>query len=168
MADEEKVVVEEGAKSKIPKPKLSIIMVVVLIIVGIVLAGAISFFVAAKIAGERTVTVVTKREPGVLMHVGDPRDGVVVNIGGITGRYLKVVMTLEVEPTKTAKGETVVTPQDEIKINDAVIQFLRAQKIDAFTPDKQTELKKDIIASVNAAFGSEKVMDVFITNMVIQ
>ena len=172
MADEEKVVDEKKSKvpkvPKVSKEKLSLVMVAVLIIVGIVLAGAISFFVAAKIAGDKTVTVITKREPGMLMHVGDPKDGVIVNIGGVTGRYLKIVMTVEIEPTKSEKGDVSVTPQDEIKINDTVIQFLRAQKIDAFSPDKQGELKENIKAAINESLGSDRVMAVFVTNLVIQ
>ncbi|MDR2006533.1 MAG: hypothetical protein LBP78_04755, partial [Acidaminococcales bacterium] len=60
MAEEEKVAEEK--KSKIPKPKMSIVIGVVLVILGIVLAGGISFFVAAKIAGDRQpVTVIVKR-----------------------------------------------------------------------------------------------------------
>ena len=177
MPDEEKVEAVEGKdangkkKSKFPKPKLSMIMVVVLIIVGIVLAGAISFFVAAKIAGDRTtvITVPAKKEPGMFVKIGDSKDGVIVNIGGVTGRYLKIVMTLEVEPTKAADEKTLeITPQDEIKINDSVIKFLRSQKIDSFTPDKQDKLKEDIRNNVNATLGSNRVMDVFITNFVIQ
>ena len=169
MADEEKVVEEKKSKvPKVSKEKLSLVAVAVLIIVGIVLAGAISFFVAAKIAGDKTVTVITKREPGILKHIGDPKDGVIVNVGGITGRYLKIVMTIEIEPTKNAKGETSITPQDEIKINDTSIQFLRTQKIDAFSPEKQNELKENIKAAINESLGTERVMAVFITNLVIQ
>ncbi len=163
MADEK--VVEE----KKSKPKSSMIMIIALIVLGIVLAGAISFFVAAKIAGDRPTTVVVKREPGVFLKIGDPKEGVIVNIGGVSGRYLKIVMTLEVEPTKLADGKTMgITPQDEIKINDTVIKFLRAQKIDAFLPDKQDELKAAIKKNINESMGGERVMDIFITNLVVQ
>ena len=167
MAEEEKTGTE-GSKSG--KSKSSMLMIIGLIIVGIVLAGAISFFVAAKIAGDRTVvTVVAKREPGVFLKIGDPREGVIVNIGGATNRYLKIVMTLEVEGTKGEKDkEPFVTPQDEIKIQDSVIKFLRSQPVDAFHPDKQEALKASIKTAVNESLGANRVLDVFITNFVIQ
>ncbi len=171
MAEEEKKEVAEEKKSKmpkIPKPKSSLVLIVVLVVVGIVLAGGISFFVAAKIAGDRTVTVIKKREPGVLMRIGDSKDGVVLNIGGTTGRYLKMVMTLEVEPVKGADGKVAVSQQDEIKIQDATINFLRSQKIDAFTPANQEKLKEEIKTVLNKKLGSDRVLDVFITNVVIQ
>ena len=167
MAEEEKVAEEK--KPKIPKPKMSIVIGVVLAILGIVLAGGISFFVAAKIAGDRQpVTVIVKREPGQLVKIGDPKDGVVVNIGGITGRYLKILMTLEVEPTKDETGKLLITPQDEMKINDSIIRFLRSQKIDAFVAERQDELKAAIKKDLNEALAADRVLAVYITNAVIQ
>jgi flagellar FliL protein len=167
LAEEEKVAEEK--KPKIPKPKMSIIIGIVLALLGIVLAGGISFFVAAKIAGDRQpVTVIVKREPGQLVKIGDPKDGVVVNIGGITGRYLKILMTLEVEPTKDETGKLSITPQDEMKINDSIIKFLRSQKIDAFVAERQDELKAAIKKDLNEALGADRVLAVYITNAVIQ
>ncbi len=161
---------EKTAEEKKSKPKSQMLMIVGLIILGIVLAGAISFFVAAKIAGDRTSNpAVAKREPGIFLKIGDPKEGVIVNVGGTTGRYLKIVMTLEVEPTQPEGSKTpVITPQDEIKIQDNVIKFLRAQKIDAFSPEKQDFLKESIKKNVNDAMGANRVMDVFITNLVLQ
>ena len=159
---------EENTVEKKTKSKLSLIMIIGLIVLGIILAGVISFFVAARIAGDRNVTVITKREPGILYVVGSEKDGVVVNIGGITGRYLKIDITLEVEPTKDAAGKLEISQQDGAKMKDSVIKLLRSQKLDAFTPDKQDVLKDEVKKTVNSALGSERVYNVYITNVVVQ
>jgi flagellar FliL protein len=170
LAEEEKV--EKVAEGKKPiKPKMNLIVIIVLVILGIALAGAISFFVAVKISGrnQTTIVVVEKREPGQIITIGDEKDGVVLNIGGVTGRYLKIVVKLEVEQERDASGNKApLSTQDEIKIKDAALKILRLQKIDAFTPEKQDALKNDIRESVNAALGANRVMALFITDLVIQ
>jgi len=156
-------VVEEG------KSKVKLSMIILLVVLGIVLAGAVSFFVAVKFSEDKSGGAVTDyRAPGAYVKIGDPRDGVVVNVGGVTGRYLKIVMTLEVLPTRESGADATITPQDEIKINDSVIKFLRSQDIEAFTPENQGELKTAVKKTVNDTLGSSRVVDVFITNLVVQ
>lgn len=159
-------VVDEG-RSKI---KLSVI--ILLVILGIVLAGAVSFFVAMKISESGSNSnggaVVDYQAPGTLVKIGEPKDGVVVNVGGVGGRYLKIAMTLEVMPTKEAGSDAAISPQDEMKINDSVLKFLRSQSLDAFTPENQGDLKSNVEKTVNEALGGNRVKDVFITNLVVQ
>lgn len=156
-------VVDEG------KSKVKLSMIILLVVLGIVLAGAVSFFVAVKFSEDKSSGAVTDyRAPGAYVKIGDPRDGVVVNVGGVTGRYLKIVMTLEVLPTNDSGGEVAITPQDEIKINDSVIKFLRSQEIDSFSPENQGELKDSVKKTVNETLGASRVVDVFITNLVVQ
>ena len=150
------------------KKKTNMGLIIGLIVVGLLLASGISYFVATKIMSDKAGAAV-KREPGVIVRIGDPKEGVIVNVGGVSGgRYLKIAVVLEVAPNKAVKDPKAVNP-DEIIIQDAVIQFLRAQKVEQFAPEKQDELKANISKAVNGALGGgDKVYNVYFTNFVLQ
>lgn len=151
--------------------KFSMAVIIGMIVVGLLLAGGISYFIATKIvtdkAGDKSSS---KREPGVFMKLGDVKDGLIINIGGLnSGRYLKIGMILELKPDKKAVPSTGKLPSpDEIKILDTTVSLLRSQKIEDFDPQKQEQLKELIKNEVNKAFGEEKVYEVYITNFVLQ
>ncbi len=155
---------EEGGR------KYSVMLIVGLIVVGLILAGGISYFIATKVISAKADGKPAPREPGVFLKLGDPKDGLIVNIGGVTsGRYLKIGVILELKPAKNAPpaGGKAASP-DEIKSLDAVVQLLRSQKVEDFEPSRQERLKDLIKSEVNRALGEERVYEVFITNFVLQ
>ncbi len=149
--------------------KFSVTLIVSLIVVGLVLAGGVSYFIATKVTGGRTEGR-AGREPGAFIKLGDAKDGLIINIGGVSsGRYLKIGIVLELRPDR--KGQTPggkTASPEEIKALDAVVQLLRTQKVEDFEPAKQERLKELVKAEVNRAYGEDRVMDVYITNFVLQ
>lgn len=150
--------------------RFSISLIVGLIVVGLVLAGGVSYFIATRVAGGQADGKQAPREPGVFMKLGDPKDGLIINIGGVnSGRYLKIGIILEVKPDKKGHAsEGKSASPEEIKALDAVVQLLRSQKVEDFEPAKQERLKEMIKTEVNRALGGDKVMEVYITNLVLQ
>ena len=148
--------------------KFPVMLIVALIVVGLILAGGVSYFIATKVI--TTKGDVKGREPGTFIKVGDAKEGLVINIGGVnSGRYLKIAIILELKPDKKeqASGGKTATPE-EIRAQDAVIQLLRMQKVEDFEPGKQERLKEAIKAEVNRVLGDERVYEVYITNFVLQ
>lgn len=151
--------------------KFPMMMIAGMIVVGLLLAGGISYFIATKIVADKVVDKkVVQHEPGVFMKLGDMKDGLIINMGGLnSGRYLKIGMILELKPDKKALPANGKLPSpDEIKILDTAVSVLRSQKIEDFDPLKQEQLKELIKNEVNKAFGDEKVYEVYITNFVLQ
>jgi flagellar FliL protein len=151
--------------------KFPIMLVAGLIIVGLLLAGGISYFIATKVATGNSITSNTaQREPGTFIKLGDAKDGLVLNIGGVnSGRYLKIGVILELKPNKNElpKDAKALSPE-EVKILDAVVYVLRMQKIEDFDPAKQDHLKDLIKGEVNKVLGEDRVYEVYITNFVLQ
>ncbi|WP_378951833.1 flagellar basal body-associated protein FliL [Pelosinus sp. sgz500959] len=151
--------------------KLPMMLIVGMIVVGLLLAGGISYFIATKIVADKSgEKSSSQHEPGVFIKLGDMKDGLIINIGGLnSGRYLKIGMILELKPDKKAAPATGKLPSpDEIKILDTAVTVLRSQKIEDFDPLKQEQLKELVKNEVNKAFGEEKVYEVYITNFVLQ
>lgn len=152
--------------------KFPMIMIAGMIVVGLLLAGGISYFIATKIVSDKgsDKTAASQHEPGVFMKLGDLKDGLIINIGGLnSGRYLKIGMILELKPDKKAVAATGKLPSpDEIKILDTAVTVLRSQKIEDFDPLKQEQLKELVKNEINKVFGEEKVYEVYITNFVLQ
>ena len=149
--------------------RFSVGLIVGLIVVGLVLAGGVSYFIATKVAGNHADGK-SGREPGVFLKLGDAKDGLVVNIGGSSsGRYLKIGVILELRPDK--KGQAIggkTASPEEIKALDAVLQLLRSQKVEDFEPSRHDRLKEQIKSEVNKAYGEDRVIEVYITNFVLQ
>ena len=161
MADE---VVEEKAKTK--KKPIFIYVAVGLVLV-LALAGGTAYYVVTNYMGSGKAAA--PREPGVLMKLGDPKEGFIVNIGTATsGRYLKIGVILELKPDKNAKPAGKTLSPEEIRIQDAVLHVLRSQSVADFDPQKQERLKELIKQEVNRVVGREAVMEVYITNILLQ
>lgn len=162
MAEEEKT----GKKS-------SIMLIAGMVVFGLLLAGGISYFIATKIVADKSAdkkAAVVQHDPGVFVKLGDPKEGLVLNIGGVnSGRYLKIGVVVEVKQNKNdpPMGGKTPTPA-EVKILDTVVYVLRAQKVEDFDPLKQDQLKELLKNEINKAFGEDKVYDVYITNFVLQ
>lgn len=151
--------------------KFPVVLIIVMVVFGLLLASGISYFVATKIVSERSV--VDKKyahEPGTFIRLGDSKDGLILNIGGVnSGRFLKIGIILEIRPDKNAPPkEGKSASPEEIKIQDTVVYVLRSQKIEDFDPAKQDQLKELIKNEVNKAIGDDRVYEVYITNFVLQ
>ena len=161
MADE---VVEEKAA---PTKKPIFIYVAVGLVLVLALAGGTAYYVVTNYMGSGKAAA--PREPGVLMKLGDPKEGFIVNIGTATsGRYLKIGVILELKPDKNAKPAGKTLSPEEIRIQDAVLHVLRSQSIADYDPQKQDRLKDLIKQEVNRVVGRDIVMEVYITNILLQ
>ena len=161
MADE---VVEEKAA---PTKKPIFIYVAVGLVLVLALAGGTAYYVVTNYMGSGKAAA--PREPGVLMKLGDPKEGFIVNIGTATsGRYLKIGVILELKPDKNAKPAGKTLSPEEIRIQDAVLHVLRSQSVADIDPQKQERLKELIKQEVNRVVGREAVMEVYITNILLQ
>ena len=161
MADE---VVEEKAA---PTKKPIFIYVAVGLVLVLALAGGTAYYVVTNYMGSGKAAA--PREPGVLMKLGDPKEGFIVNIGTATsGRYLKIGVILELKPDKNAKPAGKTLSPEEIRIQDAVLHVLRSQSIADYDPQKQDRLKELIKQEVNKVIGRDIVMEVYITNILLQ
>ena len=148
--------------------KFPVMMIAVVVVICAILAGGIAYFIANKAVtdkGEKKA-----REPGIFVKLGDAKDGLIVNIGGVnSGRYLKIGLMIELKPLKkeappAGKGPT----PDEIKILDAAVHVLRTQKIESFDPNRQDALKELLKNKINEALGEDRVYEVYITNFILQ
>ena len=161
MADE---VVEEKAA---PTKKPIFIYVAVGLVLVLALAGGTAYYVVTNYMGSGKAAA--PREPGVLMKLGDPKEGFIVNIGTATsGRYLKIGVILELKPDKNAKPAGKTLSPEEIRIQDAVLHVLRSQSVADYDPQKQERLKELIKQEVNKVIGRDIVMEVYITNILLQ
>ncbi|MDU4959900.1 MAG: flagellar basal body-associated FliL family protein [Sporomusaceae bacterium] len=150
--------------------KISTVMIAVMVVVGLALAGGISYFIATKTVGDQNVKQVIVRGPSTLMKLGDPKEGLIVNIGGVnSGRYLKISVIAEIAQDKNQQESAGKSPSsEEIKMLDTVIHTLRSLKPDEFEPAKQENLKDLLKQEMNKKLGEERVYNVYITNLVVQ
>ena len=161
MADE---VVEEKAA---PTKKPIFVYVAVGLVLVLALAGGTAYYVVTNYMGGGKAAA--PREPGVLMKLGDPKEGFIVNIGSATsGRYLKIGVILELKPDKKLQAAGKTMSPEEIRIQDAVLHVLRSQRVEDYDPQKQDRLKDLIKQEVNKVLGRESVYEVYITNILLQ
>ncbi|MCE5284780.1 MAG: flagellar basal body-associated FliL family protein [Pelosinus sp.] len=163
----------EDEKKEKQEKKFPLMLIVGMVVFGLVLAGGISYFIATKIVADKGnggAVQTTKHDPGQMIKMGDAKDGLVINVGGVnSGRFLKMGLILEVRPDKNAApAEGKGASPDEIKMQDVVLHVLRAQKVEDFDPAKQEQLKEMIKSEVNKALGSDRIYDVYITSFVLQ
>ncbi|MCR5175912.1 MAG: flagellar basal body-associated FliL family protein [Anaerovibrio sp.] len=172
MADEEKT--EEQAPEAGKSKKLSpILIVVVLIVIGFLLSGTIAYFITTQLVntgGSVSGGEVKNHDPGVFVKLGDPKEGLIVNVGGIkASRFLKIGIVMELNPEKEEiVKEGKLVPMAETKIMDSTLQILRTIKIEELDANKQDDLKAKLKAEVNKALGEGSVFDVYITSFMLQ
>jgi flagellar FliL protein len=142
-------------------------LVIGLIVACLILAGGVGYLIYMKMSGADSAAPV--REPGVLFKLGDVKDGLIVNIGGVnSGRYLKISIIVELKPGEGEAGDGKNITVEQAKILDSVLQLLRAQKVEDFDPNKQLQLKELIKNEIGQQIGEDKVYDVYITNFILQ
>ena len=172
MADEEKTEEQasEAAKAKKFPP---LVIIVVLILFGLILSGGIAFFITTQMMGGGNAAggaEVKHHDPGVFVKLGDPKEGMIVNVGGIkASRFLKVGIVMELNPEKEeVVKEGKLLPMAETKIMDSTLQILRTIKIEELDANKQDDLKAKLKSEVNKALGEGSVYDVYITSFMLQ
>ena len=110
------------------------------------------------------------RDPGVFYKLGDPKEGILVNVGGgRAGKFLKAGIVLELNPGKSENvTDGKVGSVAETKILDTTMQFLRAAPLEEFDASKQDALKKQLKDALNERLGQGSVYDVYITSFLLQ
>ena len=165
---------EEKDEAPEPKKKSPIVLIVALVVVGLLLATGIAFFVSKMAVESATAdSGETGRhgDPGVFIKLGDTKEGILVNVGGArSSKYLKAGIVLEMNPGKkdnlTEAGT--LKPEAEARIMDTTMQFLRATKIEDFDATKQDDLKKQLKDLLNSTLGAGSVYDVYVTSFLLQ
>ena len=165
---------EEAAPAGKKKPPLIAIIAAVLVLIGVALAGGISYFVVTRAMrgnmAEDGGAYNRYHDPGIFVKLGDAKEGILVNVGGVkAGRFLKVGIVLEMNPSKKsiiADGK--LNPIAETKILDTVLQILRSEPLDGFDAMKQEALKERIKTEVNHELSEGSVYNVYITSFILQ
>lgn len=164
MAEQEKTTVPE-------KKKTPIALIIVLVVLGLVLAGGISFFVTTKLMATSNGAGAQKyHDPGVFIKLGDSKEGIIANVGGIKGgRFLKISIVLEMNPGKKDNLiEGHLTPMADTKVLDTTLKLLRAEDLENYDVSKQDILKDKLRDELNRVLGEGSVYAVYITHFVLQ
>ncbi|MBQ7516652.1 MAG: flagellar basal body-associated FliL family protein [Schwartzia sp.] len=162
---------EEAPKKK--KPPI-IVFIAVGVLVALILAGGISYFVATKLMKSSAAednSGPRYHDPGVFVKLGDPKEGLLVNVGGVkANHFLKIGLVLEMNPAKKANinKEGKLDPIAETKMLDTVLQILRSEPLDGYDANKQEQLKEKIKVEVNRELSEGSVYNVYITSFVLQ
>ncbi|MGN0940099.1 MAG: flagellar basal body-associated protein FliL [Selenomonadaceae bacterium] len=164
---------EEAPKKK--KPPMVFIIAGVLVLVGLLLAGGIAYFVTSRMVSSQQssggeAAYSKYNDPGVFIKLGDAKEGLLVNVGGIKAqRFLKIGIVLEMNPgKKDIITEGKMNPVAETRMLDTVLQILRSEPIEGFDAMKQEELKDKIKTEVNHELGEGSVYNVYITSFILQ
>ena len=172
MAEEKEEQAVEQPKQKSPM-LMMIVVVVVAVLVAVVAAGGISYYIFSQAETPSRADDGgggSHRDPGVFYKLGDPKEGILVNVGGgRSGKFLKAGIVLELNPGKSENvTDGKVGSVAETKILDTTMQFLRAAPLEDFDASKQDALKKQLKDALNERLGQGSVYDVYITSFLLQ
>jgi flagellar FliL protein len=163
MAEEEK---EKGeASKKGGKKKLLLLVLIGILVIGI--AGGVVFFFSSKGKkegegeGEKKAQH-KKEEKGVIIDL----EPVVVNLLDPSGkRYIQVKFALEVPDKKAEEA----IKEDLPRIKDVIISYLSAKTPEeALQPETKEEIKKTLLKKINEVLGEDLVMEVYITQYIVE
>lgn len=167
---------EKEGQAIAPEPgkKSPIVLIAVIVVVALVAAVGISYgitqYLMASNANDVGGPSRLSHDPGVFIKLGDPKDGILVNVGGLkAGRFLKTSIVLEMNPGKkdnVAEGKLLAPA--ETKVMDVTLQTLRSLKVEELDAGKQDELKTTLRDSLNKALGEGSVYEVYITSFLMQ
>jgi len=173
MAEEKEEQTTEQPKQKSPM-LMMIVVVVVAVLVAVAAAGGISYYIFSQAESPSRAEDGggggSHRDPGVFYKLGDPKEGILVNVGGgRSGKFLKAGIVLELNPGKSENvTDGKVGSVAETKILDTTMQFLRAAPLEEFDASKQDALKKQLKDALNERLGQGSVYDVYITSFLLQ
>jgi flagellar FliL protein len=144
---------ETPARPKGKKRKLLVIALVLILAVG----GAAGFFLLGG-SSDAAPKEPPKPEPGVAIVL----DPITVNLAG--GRYLRIGLTIQMAKTKNAAPE----PPDGSRALDQAILLLTNASADSLQKPEQLEsLKAELTKRISAVYDGD-VMEVLLTQFVIQ
>ena len=163
MADEENEVQEKkGGK------KFLIIIILVVVLAG---AGAAVFFLAPGLIGMGGDKDGAEGEPAAgeeqvkVMVMVDMKPFIVNLVSPSGKRYLKLVMTLELEGEMGKEEMAAKSAQ----VRDAILVFLSGLEMDQIdTEEKKLMLKQQIAGRVNPFLTTAKVRNVYFSEFVVQ
>ncbi|MCR5833066.1 MAG: flagellar basal body-associated FliL family protein [Selenomonadaceae bacterium] len=170
----------EPAEPQQPSQKKKIALIIGLVILGLALAAGVSLFVVTRFMGDmpnngggmQGTEVSRYHDPGVFIKIGDPKEGVLVNVGGArSSKFLKASIIVEFNPNNhvVINEETkALQPDADVKVNDVATQFLRSASLEDFDATKQEEFKTQLKDTLNNALGGAAVYDVYITSFLLQ
>ena len=173
MAEEKEEQAAEQPKQKSPM-LMMIVVVVVAVLVAVAAAGGISYYIFSQAESPSRAEDGggggSHRDPGVFYKLGDPKEGILVKVGGgRSGKFLKAGIVLELNPGKSENvTDGKVGSVAETKILDTTMQFLRAAPLEEFDATKQDALKKQLKDALNERLGQGSVYDVYITSFLLQ
>ena len=172
MAEEKEEQAAEQPKQKSPM-LMMIVVVIVAVLVAVAAAGGISYYIFSQAETPSRADDGgggSHRDPGVFYKLGDPKEGILVNVGGgRSGKFLKAGIVLELNPGKSENvTDGKVGSVAETKILDTTMQFLRAAPLEDFDASKQDALKKQLKDALNERLGQGSVYDVYITSFLLQ
>ena len=173
MAEEKEEQAVEQPKQKSPM-LMMIVVVVVAVLVAVAAAGGISYYIFSQAETPSRADDGggggSHRDPGVFYKLGDPKEGILVNVGGgRSGKFLKAGIVLELNPGKSENvTDGKVGSVAATKILDTTMQFLRAAPLEEFDASKQDALKKQLKDALNERLGQGSVYDVYITSFLLQ
>ena len=128
-------------------------------------------FIFAKVKNtEQADDIISITFEKVFVKLGDPKEGIIVNVGGIkSSRFLKVGITVELNPDREDNlAEGKLTPVAETKIMDTTLQIIRTVKVEELDAARQDDLKAKLKAELNKALGEGSVYDIYITSFMLQ
>ena len=155
MAEEEK---ETEAAPEEKKKKSPIVLIIVLVVVGLALAGGISFFVTTKLMADTAAAdpgVSKHHDPGVFVKLGDPKEGILVNVGGAkASKFLKTSIILEMNPAReenVAEGKlpkrTSKSPSAIAKLPNSTKQLTSSKEVTASKAEQSAQQPRLPMAS---------------------
>ena len=161
MAEEVKETGQGAASKNGGKKKLLIFLIIGLLIIGI--AGGLVIFLTSK-KGREGKKYVKKEvpEPAVLYNL----DPIVVNLFDPTGkRYIQIRLALALADKK---AEEEIKNKEPI-IKDAIITYLSAKTPEeVIQPEAKEVIKKDLLKKINEALGEDWVLEVYITQYIVE
>lgn len=160
MADEAKAGSAEG---KGGKKKLLIFLILGLLIIAV--AGGAVFFLLGK-KGVEEGAEKPKKAKKTAETVFIDFDPIIVNLFDPTGRrYLQVRLSLEVVDKK-AEAEV---KKKEPKIKDTILSILSGKTVDeVIVPDAKERIKGEILKKLKAEIGEDLIVNVYITQFIVE
>lgn len=172
MVDDDKDL-ESPKKKKGGIVKLVIIILAVLIVVGGGVFAYFTFFAApaAEEASEMTddpLAPVQNQRASLQSGIMYDFPAFIVNLADPAGsKYLRVALSVEIPP-KNEKMQLEIE-QKLPKIKDAIITVLSSKTYEEISlPQGKISLKQEILRRINSNLASGRLMDVYITEFVVQ
>ncbi|MDZ4163829.1 MAG: flagellar basal body-associated protein FliL [Smithellaceae bacterium] len=155
--EKETIVAPEAPKSNVWKWLMIFFIIIVLL-------GGAGFGVYEFVIKKPTAEAV-KKEPAPVSAMYAMEPFVVNLMDDQGGRYLKVVIQLEVNDEKIVPELNRIKP----KLRDAVLDLLSAKSFkDLMDPAGKQQLREEVVLRLNAHLTEGKVLKVFFTEFVVQ